>query len=118
MKSPLSIPTLILLYLLFMVGIAAGVASGYLHDSGQKHLALYSGIGVSLVTSTILIRQERVRAFLASRPVLWFLFLFNGAVAVGCYFAIGGVKGMAIAAGMGLVSLGAGSGLLRKPRAA
>ena len=56
-----------------------------------------------------------------SRPVLWFLFLFNlaiavAAVAAGNHLHIHGhtIHGAQIAAGMGVVALGAGSGLLRR----
>ncbi|NMI59471.1 hypothetical protein HEP83_29120 [Streptomyces sp. RLA2-12] len=54
-----------------------------------------------------------MKSFLSSRPVLWFLFLFNGVVAVAAGFALDGVQGITAAAGMGLVSLGAGFGLLQ-----
>jgi hypothetical protein len=57
----------------------------------------------------------------ASRPALWFLFLFNLAVAVaagaaGDHLHIHGhtIHGAQIAAGMGVVALGAGIGLLRR----
>jgi hypothetical protein len=115
-RSPLSTTVLIVLFLVFMAGIAASVASGQVLHGAPKQLAFYSGIAVSLVTSTILIRQQRVTAFLSSRPTLWFLFLFNGVVAVVCYFALDGVTRIAVTAVMGLVSLGAGAGLLRSPK--
>jgi hypothetical protein len=58
------------------------------------------------------------------KPVLWFLFLFNLAVAVaagaaGNHLRIHGhtIHGAQIAAGMGVVALGAGAGLLRRRRA-
>ncbi|MEV0175833.1 hypothetical protein AB0I00_32560 [Streptomyces sp. NPDC050803] len=51
---------------------------------------------------------------LASRPVLWFLFLFNAAVAAFSVVAVDGAQGVMTAAGMGAVALGAGLGLLRK----
>ncbi|MBX7552027.1 hypothetical protein K1Y78_29445 [Streptomyces sp. tea 10] len=44
--------------------------------------------------------------------MLWFLFLFNGAVAAFCAVPADGVQGVMAAVGMGLVSLGAGFGLL------
>jgi hypothetical protein len=46
--------------------------------------------------------------------VLWFLFLFNAGVAAGGYLILGGTKGIATAVGMGLVSFGAGVGLLKR----
>nr|QIZ01771.1 hypothetical protein HEP87_27080 [Streptomyces sp. S1D4-11] len=54
-----------------------------------------------------------MKSFLSSRPVLWFLFLFNAGVAAAAGFVLDGVQGITAAAGMGLVSLGAGFGLLQ-----
>ena len=54
-----------------------------------------------------------MKALLSSRPVLWFLFLFNLVVAVAAPFAVNGAQGAMTAVGMGVVSLGAGSALLR-----
>ncbi|MER5435171.1 hypothetical protein [Streptomyces sp. NPDC002588] len=54
-----------------------------------------------------------MKALLSSRPVLWFLFLFNLAVAAVAPFAVDGTQGLLTSAGMGVVALGAGSGLLR-----
>ena len=116
MKRQMSVFSLLLLFFVFMAGIAASIAAGEASDGTEKLLITVSGMVVAFVTSTILIRQQRVRDFLASRPVLWFLFLFNAGVAVGCYFALDGVKGIAVAAVMGLVSVGAGTGLLRSPQ--
>jgi hypothetical protein len=62
-----------------------------------------------------------MKSLRASRPVLWFLFLFNLAVAAaagaaGNHLHIHGhtIHGAQIAAGMGVVALGAGIGLLRR----
>ncbi|MFF4260264.1 hypothetical protein ACFY1L_54950 [Streptomyces sp. NPDC001663] len=54
-----------------------------------------------------------MKPLLASRPVLWFLFLFNLAVAAAAPFAVDGAQGVLTAVGMGVVSLGAGVSLLR-----
>ncbi|MFI1353467.1 hypothetical protein ACH4TV_07775 [Streptomyces sp. NPDC020898] len=54
-----------------------------------------------------------MKALLSSRPVLWFLFLFNLAVAAVAPFAVDGAQGLATSAGMGVVALGAGMGLLK-----
>ena len=121
MKSPrssLHTLLLLLLFLVFMAAIATAAGAKYVLHGADEQLAFYSGIAVSLVTSTILIKQQKVRDFLASRPTLWFLFLFNAAVAAACYLAMHGVTRIAAAAGMGLVSLGAGVGLLRSPKKA
>jgi hypothetical protein len=57
-----------------------------------------------------------MKALLSSTPVLWFLFLFNLAVAAVAPFLVDGVQGVMTAVGMGVVALGAGVGLLRGQR--
>lgn len=57
-----------------------------------------------------------MKALLSSRPVLWFLFLFNAVVAAAAPFVVDGTQGMMTAVGMGVVSLGAGAGLARGRR--
>jgi hypothetical protein len=54
-----------------------------------------------------------MKNLLASRPVLWFLFLFNLAVAAAAPFVVDGSQGVLTAVGMGVVSLGAGVSLLK-----
>jgi hypothetical protein len=54
-----------------------------------------------------------MKSKLASKPVLWFLFLFNLTVAAVAPFAVDGAQGIMTAVGMGVVSLGAGVSLLR-----
>ncbi|MFI7499045.1 hypothetical protein ACIBVL_11130 [Streptomyces sp. NPDC049687] len=54
-----------------------------------------------------------MKSLLSSRPVLWFLFLFNLAVAVVAPFVVDGAQGVMTAVGMGVVSLGAGISLAR-----
>jgi hypothetical protein len=63
-------------------------------------------------------KEARRKPLHPSRPVLWFLFLFNLAVAVaagaaGNHLHIHGhaIHGAQIAAGMGVVALGAGAAL-------
>ncbi|MGF7237184.1 MAG: hypothetical protein ACQSGP_19810 [Frankia sp.] len=113
------------LWLVFTVGLVGAVAGGrLLHidgmqehlDGTQKHLVSYGSIIVSIVAGSLLAKREPLKSILASRKVQWFLFLFNGGVAVAAYFWIGGAKGIGAAIGMGLVSLGAGFGLTKKPR--
>ena len=64
-------------------------------------------------------KEARRKSLVPSKPVLWFLFLFNLAVAVaagaaGNHLHVHGhtVHGAQIAAGMGVVALGAGAALL------
>ncbi|MDV9171779.1 MULTISPECIES: hypothetical protein [Streptomyces] len=54
-----------------------------------------------------------MKNFLSSKPVLWFLFLFNLAVAAVAPFVVDGTQGVMTAVGMGVVSLGAGVSLVR-----
>ncbi|CAM5711100.1 hypothetical protein [Streptomyces aurantiogriseus] len=54
-----------------------------------------------------------MKSLLSSRPVLWFLFLFNLAVAAVAPFVVDGTQGVMTAVGMGVVSLGAGVSLMR-----
>ncbi|MFD8213735.1 hypothetical protein ACFV2U_08425 [Streptomyces sp. NPDC059697] len=110
MKSLLSS---IVLWSLFLVGLSATVASGAVLDGTRKDVATYGGIALSLVAGSRIAKKEPIKSFLSSRPVLWFLFLFNGVVAGAAGFVLDGVQGITAAAGMGLVSLGAGFGLLQ-----
>jgi hypothetical protein len=54
-----------------------------------------------------------VKSLLSSRPVLWFLFLFNLLVALVTGLAMDSAQGRATSVGMGVVALGAGAGLYR-----
>ena len=53
-----------------------------------------------------------MKSLLSSTPVLWFLFLFNLVVAVTAAFALHGTQQIMTSAGMGVVALGAGAGLV------
>jgi hypothetical protein len=111
----------LLLWSFFVGGLVASTASGAVLDGTQKSVATYAGIAVSLLAGSRIAKKPRIKAFLSKPSTLWFLFLFNGAVAAYCYLTMDGVKGIATAAGMGLVSLGAAGGLVagrRKPAAA
>jgi len=65
-----------------------------------------------------------MKSLIRSRPVLWFLFLFNATVAVAIGVAghhlhihgqtLHGTQQIMTAAGMGIVALGAGIGLLQR----
>ncbi|GAA4003032.1 hypothetical protein OG252_24045 [Streptomyces sp. NBC_01352] len=59
-----------------------------------------------------------MKSLLSSKPALWFLFLFNLAVAAVAPFAVDGAQGIMTAVGMGVVSMGAGVSLLRGRRSA
>jgi len=53
-----------------------------------------------------------LKSLASSRPVLWFLFLFNLVVAVAAGFGLDGTQQITTSAGMGVVALGAGAGLV------
>ncbi|WP_328680994.1 hypothetical protein OG226_24275 [Streptomyces sp. NBC_01261] len=106
----------LLLWSFFVGGLAASTASGAVLDGTAKNAATYTGIAVSLLAGSRIAKKPKIKAFLSKRSTLWFLFLFNGGVAAFCYFSMDGVKGIATAAGMGLVSLGAAGGLLANRR--
>lgn len=59
-----------------------------------------------------------MKTLLSSKPVLWFLFLFNAVVAAVAPFVVDGAQGVATAVGMGVVSLGAGVSLIQGRREA
>ena len=59
-----------------------------------------------------------MKSLLSSRPVLWFLFLFNLVVAAVAPFVVDGAQGVMTGVGMGVVSLGAGVSLLRSRKSA
>ncbi|KPI06654.1 hypothetical protein OK074_4093 [Actinobacteria bacterium OK074] len=54
-----------------------------------------------------------MKVLLSSRPVLWFLFLFNLAIALAAPFVVDGSQGIITSVAMAVIALGAGSGLLR-----
>ncbi|WP_405723954.1 hypothetical protein OG607_16575 [Streptomyces sp. NBC_01537] len=111
----------LLLWSFFVGGLAASTASGTVLDGTQKSVATYAGIAVSMLAGSRIAKKPRIKAFLSKPSTLWFLFLFNGGVAAYCYFTMDGVKGIATAAGMSLVSLGAAGGLIagrKKPAGA
>jgi hypothetical protein len=74
-------------------------------------------------------KEKLMKSLIPARPVLWFLFLFNAAVAVAVGMAghhlhihgqtLHGTQQVMTCAGMGVVALAAGVGLLqRRPQPA
>ncbi|MFF4270239.1 hypothetical protein [Streptomyces sp. NPDC001536] len=59
-----------------------------------------------------------MKSLLSSKPVLWFLFLFNAVVAAVAPFVVDGTQGVMTAVGMGVVAAGAGVSLVRDRSAA
>ncbi len=60
--------------------------------------------------------MSALKSLSSSRPVLWFLFLFNLIVAVTAGVGLHGAQQITTSAGMGVVALGAGAGLLLRQR--
>ncbi|MGW0419079.1 hypothetical protein [Streptomyces sp. NPDC003015] len=109
----------LLLWTFFVGGLAASGAAGSVLDGTQKDVATYAGAVVALIAGARIARKPRIKAFLSRPGTLWFLFLFNGGMAVTLYFVLGGVDGIIAASAMGVVSLGAAGGLVagRRKRA-
>jgi fumarate reductase subunit D len=101
-----------LLWLCFGAGLVLSVGAGAVLDGAAKGAVTAVGLAVSLRAGVPLGRKPRIKALLAARPVLWFLFLFNGAVAAISGLSVEGVEGVTLAVLMGAVSLGAARGLL------
>jgi MYXO-CTERM domain-containing protein len=69
-------------------------------------------------------KEKLVKSLVPARPVLWFLFLFNAAVAIAVAAGghhlhihgqtLHGTQQIITCAGMGIVALGAAAGLLRR----
>ena len=73
-------------------------------------------------------KDSLMKSLITARPVLWFLFLFNAAVAIAVAAGghhlhihgqtLHGAQQIVTCAGMGIVALGAFAGLLRHPQPA
>ena len=61
-------------------------------------------------------KEVRRKSLLPSKPVLWFLFLFNLVVSVAAGFTLHGVQQVTTSAGMGAVAIGAGAALFLRRR--
>ncbi|MET8077544.1 hypothetical protein [Streptomyces sp. NPDC005303] len=102
----------LLLWSFFACGLAASAGAGSVLDGTQKDVATYAGGVVALIAGSRIATKPRIKAFLSRPGTLWFLFLFNGAMAATLYFVLGGTDGIIAASAMGLVSLGAAGGLV------
>jgi hypothetical protein len=109
----------LILWQLFVGGLAASVAAGAVFDGTQKDVVTAVGGVVALITGSRIAKKPKIKAFLSRPGTLWFLFLFNGATGVAMYFSMDGAKGIIGSAAMGLVALGALGGIVagRRQRA-
>ncbi|MCX4091039.1 hypothetical protein [Nocardia sp. alder85J] len=89
---------------LFVAGLVACLGSGAVPHGPMHDVLTYAGAGLSLVTGPLVARVEPVKSWLAARPVLWFLCLFNGAAAGFAALFLHGMQAITAAAGMGVVS--------------
>jgi hypothetical protein len=102
------------MWVLFVAGLIGCVDSRHLvHGTQPQHLVTFGGIALSLAAGSYVMRREPLKSWVKNRKVLWFLFLFNLAVAAAAPFLLPGSQGILTAVGMGIVSLGAGMGLLK-----
>lgn len=98
---------------LFVMGLLGTLTvAHFIHDPTQQTMASVTMVVFSLVGGSLLARREPIKSFLASKPVLWFLFLFNVGAGVLAYLFVGGTHGLLAAIGLGVVGLGAGSALV------
>ncbi|MFE2068615.1 hypothetical protein ACFXDH_40650 [Streptomyces sp. NPDC059467] len=102
----------------FVCGLGASLGAGAFLDGTGKNIVTYGGSALALLAGSRISRKPRIKAFLSTAPVLWFLFLFNGGVATYCALALHGIDGTVAATAMGLVSLGAAGGLVNRRRLA
>jgi drug/metabolite transporter (DMT)-like permease len=102
----------------FLFGLLGTVSVSHLiHGGTDRIMASVAMVIIAFVAGALLARREPIKSFLASRPVLWFLFLFNLAVAVLAFLFVNGAQGILAGVGMLVVSLGAGASLaLRRGR--
>jgi hypothetical protein len=61
-------------------------------------------------------KETRMKSLVSLKPVLWFLFMFNLAVAVAAGFVLHGVQQVTTSTGMGAVAIGAGAALFLRRR--
>jgi hypothetical protein len=119
-KSPItalkSFVANLLLWSLFIAGLAASMGSGAVLEGREKTVATLAGIAVSLVIGPLIMKKPKIKALMATRPALWFVFLCNGSLAVLAYFTMHSAKGIATAAAMGLVSAAGAGGLVASYR--
>jgi hypothetical protein len=81
-------------------------------DPTQETMASVTMVLISLVSGTFLARREPIKSFLAKWQVLLFLFLVNVTAAVFALLYVSGAPGLLAGIGLGVVGLGAGSGLV------
>jgi len=106
----------LLLWAVFACGLAASAAAGAVLDGTWKDVATCAGGVLALIAGSRIARKPKIKAFLSRPGTLWFLFLFNGAMAATLYVVLGGTDGIIAASAMGLVSLGAAGGLVTSRR--
>jgi hypothetical protein len=103
-----------LLWFLFVFGTTGAMSvSHFLHGTNLA-MATVTMLVISTLAGSQLAKREPLKSLLASRKTQWFLFVVNLNAAVAVDLFVDGWQGIAAAAGLGVVSLGAGAGLLRR----
>jgi hypothetical protein len=103
-----------LLWFLFVFGVTGCLSVSHFLDSTNLTMATVTMLVISTLAGAALAKREPLKSLLASRKTRWFLFVVNLNAAVAVSLFIDGWQGIAAAAGLGVVSLGAGAGLLRR----
>ena len=116
MKSRLWYPVMWMLFVAGLIGCVGG--SHIVHGAKYQHLVLFGGLALSLVGGSYVMREEPLKSLLKTRGAMWFLFLFNLGAACAALLLLHGSQRFEAGAGLGIVSLGAGLGLLKSITAA
>jgi hypothetical protein len=103
-----------LLWFLFAFGTTGAMSVSHFLDGANLAMATVTMLVISTLAGSQLARREPLESLLASRKTQWFLFVANLNAAVAAYLFVDGWQGLAAAGGLGVVSLSAGAGLLRR----
>lgn len=103
-----------LLWFLFVFGTTGSLSVSHYLEGTNLAMATVTMLVISTLAGSQLAKREPLKSLLASRKTQWFLFVVNLNAAVAAYLFVDGWQGLAAAAGLGVVSLGAGAGLLRR----
>jgi hypothetical protein len=109
----------LVMWVLFVAGLIGCLGGSHIvHKAKYQHLVLFGGLALSLVGGSYVTRKEPLKSLLKTRGAMWFLFLFNLGAAGAALLLLHGSTRFEAGAGLGIVSLGAGLGLLKSIKAA
>jgi hypothetical protein len=96
----------------FLFGMLGTVSVSHLiGDSTYRVMATITMVLIATLAGALLARREPIKSFLASEPVLWFLFVFNLVAGVVVLLLVHGAQGLVAAISLIVVALGAGASL-------